>query len=379
MTAPTLNAAPVYDILDCGPRNRFVANGKLVHNSQKINMQNLNQIKPITKRTPNGALIMTPAGWSRLFKRAPDMSQVMDTERRVWATQDCHVVGLRDVIMAPPGYKLVVADSSNIELRTGHLYCRQMDSSELLARGEDLYCDFATTFYGRPITKADKKERQHGKVAELQLLYQSGAESFRRAARIMGGVRLDEIQSQNTVDVYRAKRQAIKAMWNKGQKAIRTMMTGGGAYLDDWGLCFLEHNAIRLPNGMRLQYNNLRVETLVNFDGLEEQQTCYDDKEHRSLTKLYGGKLFQNVNQALARMVVFDQTKEIERKYGLYGRTGEGVVMSTHDEAGCIVREDHAEDCLEFMLGVMHESPKWWPELVVKAEGAIGQRYAEAK
>ena len=77
MTARTPNAAPVYDILDCGPRNRFAANGKLVHNSQKINMQNLPQIKPITKRTPNGALIMTPGGWSRLFKRAPDMGKIM--------------------------------------------------------------------------------------------------------------------------------------------------------------------------------------------------------------------------------------------------------------------------------------------------------------
>lgn len=379
MKAPTPTAAPVYDILDCGPRSRFAANGKLVHNSQKINMQNLNQIKPITKRTPNGALIMTPGGWSRLFKRAPDMSQIMDAQHRVWDTKDCHVVGLRDVIMAPPGYKLVVADSSNIELRTGHLYCRQMDSSAMLANGEDLYCAFAEVVYQRPITKADKKERQHGKVAELQLMYQAGADSFRRAARIMGGIRLTELEAQNTVDIYRAKRSDIKAMWYAGQRGIKTMMNGGGAYLDEWGLCKLEHNAVRLPNGMRLQYNNLRVERLVDFDGLESDQIVYDDKETRSMTKLYGGKLFQNINQALARIVVFDQTKEIEKKYGRYDRKGEGVVMSTHDEAGCLVREDRAEECLKFMLDAMHESPKWWPELVVKAEGDIGVRYSEAK
>lgn len=379
MTAPTPNAAPVYDIVNCGPRNRFAANGKLVHNSQKINMQNMNQIKPVTKRTPNGSLIMTPAGWSRLFKRAPDMSQIMDEQRRVWATQDCHVVGLRDVIMAPPGYKLVVADSSNVELRTGHLYCGQMDSSELLARGEDLYLDFAQSFYNRPLTKADKKERQHGKVAELQLMYQSAAESFRRAARLMGGVRLTELEAQATVDVYRAKRQNIKQMWYTGQKAVKAMMGGDSMYIDQWGLCRTEHNGILLPNGMRMQYSNLRAELLTDFDGLESPQIVYDEKENRKMTKLYGGKVFQNVNQALARIVVLEQTLEIEKKYGRYQHRGEGVVMSTHDEAGVIIREDKAEECLEFMLGAMHESPKWWPQLVVKAEGAIGQRYSEAK
>lgn len=345
----------------------------------KINMQNMNQIKPVTKKTPNGSLIMTPGGWSRLFKRAPDMSQIMDWERRVWNTQDCHVVGLRDVIQAPPGYRLVVADSSNIELRTGHLYCGQMDSSDLLARGEDLYCDFATSFYGRQITKADKKERQHGKVAELQLMYQAAAESFRRAARIMGGIRLTELEAQTTVDVYRAKRSAIKQMWYVGQKAVKAMMEGSRMDIDQWGLCHTEHNAVVLPNGMKLQYSNLRTEMLMDFDGLESPQIVYDDKEHRKMTKLYGGKVFQNINQALARIVVLDQSIEVEKKYGAYGRPGEGVVMSTHDEAGCVVREDKAEECLEFMLAAMHESPKWWPQLKVKAEGGIGIRYSDVK
>jgi hypothetical protein len=123
----------------------------------KINLQNLNQLKPVTKKTPNNSLIMTPAGWSRLFKRAPDMSQIMDTERRVWSTQDCHVVGLRDVIMAPPGYKLVVADMSNNELRMCHYLCGENNTMDALRRGEDLYCNFASTFFSRPITKADKK------------------------------------------------------------------------------------------------------------------------------------------------------------------------------------------------------------------------------
>jgi hypothetical protein len=346
----------------------------------KINLQNLNQLKPITKKTPNGSLIMTPAGWSRLFKRAPDMSQVMDTERRVWATQDCHVVGLRDVIMAPPGYKLVVADLSNIELRMCHYLCGEQATMAALARGEDLYCNFGSVFYSRPITKADKKERQHGKVAMLQLQFQAGADSFRRAARIMAGVRLTEIEAQATVDVYRATYTNIKQMWYEGQRAIPKCANGGGFYLDPRGLCFVEHNAIRRPNGMRLQYHNLRQELLQDFDGLEQLQWVYDDKEKRSMTKTYGGKFaVQGPTQALSRDVIVEHQNKIERALCAGGDRMEGVTLLVHDEVVACVREDRADWALDMMLETMHTAPKWCSDLPLAAEGAIGQRYSEAK
>ena len=344
----------------------------------KLNCQNLNQIKGVTKRTPNGSLIMTPAGWSRLFKRAPDMSQVMDTEHRVWNTSDCHVVGLRDTIMAPPGYKIVACDSSTIELRIAHWLCGQHDTVAQLNNGEDLYCSFSSTLYGRTITKADKKERQHGKVAMLQLQYQAGAESFRRAARLMGGVRLTEIEAQATVDVYRAKYPAIKQQWYVGQRAIPKCASGGGFYLDQRGLLFVEHNAVRLPNGMRLEYHNLRQEEVLGFDGLPELQWRYDCKETRGAKKTYGGVFgVQNPTQALAALVVMTQQSTIER--ALTNRGWGGVVLSVHDEVVACVKEDHAEEALAFMVSAMKQPPKWGADLPLGAEGGIGVRYSDCK
>lgn len=346
----------------------------------KINLQNLNQLKPVTKKTPNGSLIMTPGGWSRLFKRAPDMSQIMDTEHRVWATGDCHVVGLRDVIMAPPGYKIVVADLSNIELRMCHYLCGEDQTMAALRRGEDLYCNFATTFFGRPITKVDKKERQHGKVAMLQLQFQSGAEAFRRAARIMAGVRLNEIEAQATVDIYRATYTNIKQMWYEGQRAIPKCASGGGFYLDPRGLCYVEHNAIRRPNGMRLQYHNLRQELLVDFDGLEQLNWVYDDKENRKMTKTYGGKFaVQGPTQSLSRDVIVEHQNKVERALCAGGDRMEGVTLVVHDELVACVREDRAEWALGMMLDTMHIAPKWCHDLPLAAEGGIGQRYSAAK
>jgi hypothetical protein len=141
----------------------------------------------------------------------------------------------------------------------------------------------------------------------------------------------------------------------------------------------VEHNAVRLPNGIRMQYHNLRQELLMNYDGLEELTWVYDDKEDRKMKKIYGGKFVQNCTQALARIIVFEQKARIERRIGSYERHGEGVVLSTHDEVGALVREDRAEETLALMLEEMSQSPKWWPYIPVKAEGAIGQRYSEAK
>lgn len=346
----------------------------------RINLQNLNQIKGITKKTPNGSLIMTPGGWSRLFKRAPDMSKIMDAEQRVWDTADCHVVGLRDTIMAPPGYKLVVADLSNVELRVAHYLCGEESTMEALRRGEDLYCRFSSTFYGRPITKADKKERQHGKVAMLQLQFQSGAEAFRRAARIMAGVRMTEQEAQQTVDVYRGMYSNIKQMWWTGQQAIPKCANGGGFWLDQRGLCYVEHNAIRRPNGMRLRYHNLRQEELLGFDGLPEVSWVYDDKETRKMTKTYGGKFgVQGPTQSLSRDIIVHHQNQIERALvGNNDRT-EGVTLCVHDEVVSVVREDRAEWALDMMLEVMHKPPQWCADLPLAAEGAIGQRYSSCK
>lgn len=347
----------------------------------KINMQNMGRVKGISKRTPPKTLIMTPGGPSILVKRSPDMKHILDAQGRVWPTRQTHQVGLRDMLLAPPGYKLVVADLSNIELRMCHYLCGQHDTIELLRQGADLYCDFSTTFYGRQITKADDKERQHGKVAMLQLQFQSGAEAFRRAARIMAGVRLDELEAQNTVDVYRAKYDRIKQMWYTSQRAIPRCAQGGGFYLDERELVYVEHNALRLPDGTRLRYHNLRQEELIGFDGLPDVQWVYDDKEKRHMTKTYGGKFgVQGPTQALANRVIVHHQNIIERELGAYDRMGEGVVLAVHDEVVAVVREDRAEDALAFMMDVMHNcNPDWCPDLPLAAEGAIGQRYSECK
>jgi len=344
-----------------------------------VNLQNLTNNRPVTPETIPGALLATDAGRQTLDRYDKDAGVVYTAEGDAIGEKDTtrsvHVYGLRDALVAPKGYRIVAADSSNIELRVAHLLAGQMDTIERIRNGEDLYCWFAGDLYGRLITKADDKERKHGKVGMLQLQFKSGSGSFQTAARVMGGIMLTIDESQETVDLFRAKFPMFPKIWNKCQDAISDMYHGRHVYIDQWGLCYTEHNAIVLPNGMRLHYSNLRRE----FDEDFGWQWKYDDKETGATKSLYGGSLFANIVQSLARIVVFDQTLTIEKRWGTYQDNDQGVALIVHDEAVAVIREDLAQQAEKDMVSIMSVPPSWWPQLPVAAEGGVGRTYGDAK
>ena len=341
----------------------------------KINLQNNGRPRAVTDKTLVGTLLATHNGL-RTFDSLVDDRFVNTREGSIFDLKEkdgyCHELGLRDAIRAPKGYKIVVRDSSNIELRVCHLLAGQMDTIERVRQGEDLYCWFATDLYGRTITKGDKKERQHGKVAMLQLQFQSAEKSFQTAARVMGNIHVSLDDSILTKQMFRGKFREIPKLWYRCQDCIAHMHRGDRVPVDRWGLCTTEKNAIVLPNGMRMHYKNLRIEQDERFG----DQWVFDDKETRKPKKLYGGALVENIVQALARIIVFDQTLTIESKWAA---PGEGVVMIVHDEVVNLVREDRAQAALDHMAQVMDTSPSWWPDLPLNSEGDIADTYGAAK
>lgn len=352
---------------------------------QKLNMQNMTGTRLIGPKTLFGTLIRTPRGIERLHNYNKETGQIMCQDGMIFNQRDVNkelqvwVAGLRDCIVAPPGFRLVVIDSSQIELRVCHMLAGQLDTVDELRRGIDVYSSFASTIYGRPITKGDQKERQHGKVGMLQLQYQAGWKSFRNAARVMGGVRLNEDQAQNTVQVYRSRFTEVQRFWYNCQRGIESMARGGGRYLDQWGIVKVESNRLSMNGFAPLDYHNLRQELISFGDEDPTLQWVYDDKEERFAKRIYGGSVTENLCQWLARNIVLTQTAVLESRWGSYDRHGEGVVLSVHDEAVLCVREDRADDCLADGLREFAVPPAWWPQLPVKGEGGTGRTYAECK
>ena len=120
---------------------------------------------------------------------------------------------IRNCIRAPDGYKCVVGDSSNIELRFAMVMAGQTDAIEQIkhydALGDeadsDLYCDFSTKLHGRVITntEADYKERFIGKVAMLSLQYSSAHVTFMNMLRNLAGIIVTENEAKRIVNLYR--------------------------------------------------------------------------------------------------------------------------------------------------------------------------------
>lgn len=348
----------------------------------KINLQNLGRGRTPTEKTLNGTLLVTDKGF-RTFERVEafeDKDQddvVYFREGGSELAKKVHCFGLRDGLKAPAGKKLVVADSSNIELRVAHTLAGQADTVAKLRAGKDLYSEFAQDIYGYAVNKKDHpKERQHGKVGMLQLQYQSGDASFQNAARIMGGINLTKDESVYTVGLYREKFHKLPAFWRQCGKAIKAMASNQPMAIDEFGLCNTGDKCIYLPRGRVLRYPGLREEFDEEWGGM---QWVYNDPRTGALKRLYGGAVTENICQALAGTIITDQCLEIEKEYGRYDRLDEGVALTVHDEAVTVVADERAQGCLDFALKTMATSPQWWPELPLAAEGDIAQRYGSAK
>lgn len=271
---------------------------------------------------------------------------------------------IRKAIKAPPGYCVVVGDSSNIELRVAMTAAGDTKVVEQFRRGDDLYCDFATDIYGRVITEEDEHERLVGKIAMLSLQYGSGAETFREMLRTMTGIIISMNEAFDIVDKYRYKYRRVSDTWGRLQQEILPAIHNRDEFLaldaNGWVVTLGEGFAI--PGLPGVVYKDLRN------DG--------DGWKYRSGTdanvRLYGGKVFENFCQHVARHIVLWQTARIHRRYP--------VALSVHDEAVCVVPEKDAEDCKAFMEESLVLAPKWCRKhipLACKVE--IAQSYGDAK
>lgn len=274
---------------------------------------------------------------------------------------------LRKAIEAPDGDVCVVADSSNIESRILDWLAMQEDAMEVYRKadaktGPDVYCVMAEKIYNKPINKVDNPdERQMGKVAKLGLGYGMGAEKFITPVRIMAKKKIDAAFSQLVVQAYRSGHPQVVKLWRRADSAITAIANGQlGVAIDPRGVVTTCAGGIQLPNGLVIRYPDLQKDA----DG-------WSYWNGRSREKLYGAKVVENIVQALARIVVMDQTLNIN--------TYLPVAISVHDEAVGVTAEAEGKDALEFSLNCMRKSPEWGMDLPLNSEGSFNRSYGEAK
>jgi hypothetical protein len=284
---------------------------------------------------------------------------------------------LRKSLRAPDGYKVVVADLSGIELRVNHFLWQEPTSIKLFQddpENADLYKDFASSLYDKPIEEVTKQERQVGKVAHLGLGFGAGAKTFKDVAKLMGGVDLTMKESEDVVYKWRGAYGKIAAGWKTCHRALSHIANFSPErntfYIDPWDLCYVTEGGIKTPLGM-IRYPHLREE--------QDKETGMNEwvyGEGRRKARIYAGKVTENIVQHLAREVISDHMLKVAKT-----RLGKMYppALTVHDELVYVVREEHAQEMLDLVQSIMRQGVDWWPELVTWSEGDIADTYGDAK
>ena len=274
---------------------------------------------------------------------------------------------IKHAIMAPAGYQIIDSDSSQIEARTLAWLAGQDDLVKAFENGEDVYKIMASAIYGKPVAAITTEERFVGKTTILGSGYGMGAAKFQSQLKTFG-VYLDLKECQRIISVYRETYPRIAAFWKAAGKALEHIRDNQTSTLGRDKILKIEGTkGIRLPNGMYIKYPNIRM--VQKDDGSTEM--VYDTKRGKATVpnRIYGGKVTENVCQALARIVIGKQMLMIAKKYK--------IVMTVHDAIACLVPDEELEAGKEFVELCMRLRPEWAPDLPLNCEAGYGRSYGE--
>ena len=316
---------------------------------------------------------------------------------------------LRKAIMAPDGYQLVVGDLSQIEPRVLAWLADYDDMLNIFRAGGDPYAAFGSQMFNIPgLTKESHPDlRQSAKSALLGCGYGLGWSSF--ASQLLTGflgappVRYERafskalnvnkdmaerflewseteiklrdiphtctyaelvhhaIAAKRIIDIYRATAYPVVSFWDMCSSLLVSALVNGKEHTHKC-LTFRQ-GEIELPNGMCLRYPDLREVK----DEKGRSQWVYGP----DATKLYAGKITNNVTQALARVVMTDGMLRVGKRYP--------VVGTVHDELIALVPDSEVEEAKTWVLEQMTMEPRYMPGIPLSADGGAHRRYGEAK
>lgn len=262
---------------------------------------------------------------------------------------------IRTALIPTDGNLLHVCDFSAIEARVLAWLAGEEWVLDVFRRGEDLYCAAASRMFGVPVEKngANSELRAKGKVAVLALGYQGGV----GALRAMGGERMGmtDAEMSNTVTAWRKANPHIVAFWTKVEKAVaRAITTGKETYMPR--LTFTPYRGglrITLPSGRALFYVRFRVEHKMSYEGVNQTTRKWE------IIETYGGKLTENIVQAVARDLLAHALLQLEDE-------DVRTLFHIHDEA---VAESPDTETLQTMERIFSEPPQWAQTLPLAGAG----------
>lgn len=271
---------------------------------------------------------------------------------------------IRTAFVAKPGCTFHVCDFSAIEARVIAWLAGEAWVLEAFRHGKDIYCETASKMFGVPVEKHGQNAhlRQRGKVAVLALGYGGGVAAL--DAMGAGRMGLTEAEELDIVKKWRKANTHIVSLWRTVERAaVAAIDTGQMVKIHRGIILRMEGTTltVQLPSGRKLCYPNasteeremLRGGSPLEYDGVNQVTRQW------SHVRTYGGKLTENLVQAIARDILAVVLLRARHN-------GLNVVFHIHDE---IIVEAEAGQTLADVETLFDTPPTWCEGLPLKGAG----------
>ena len=276
---------------------------------------------------------------------------------------------LRSCIKAEPGNSLVSVDFNAIEARVLAWLSGNKRVVALFRAGDDPYVAEAKA--------QGSTDRKFGKVMVLGLGYGMGGAKFKETAKLQAGIKITEDQAKAAVDLWRMTNWPVTDLWKIMDATCRRALTTPGTAIHAHETeCMFLYNPmnktmrLRLPSGRHLWYQNMRVESITGeliHDGVNSFTKKW------GIIRTYGGKLVENVVQAIARDILMEFMRTLHLN-------GAKLVGSVHDEVIIETGNHKAQAALEWCIlraRRLEQDVPWLKGLPLDASGWTGERYGK--
>ena len=277
---------------------------------------------------------------------------------------------IRTTFIPKKNHRFIIADFSAIEARIIAYLSNEKWRIDVFNTHGKIYEASASKMFKVDINEITKESelRQKGKIAELALGYQGGV----KALVSMGAYNMNLCESEliEIVKAFRSSNPNIVKLWNNAQKAFIEAVKNKSVVHIDKNISFIyEGNIlfIKLPSGRRLSYirpkidyNNIFNKYIITYEGIDPTT-----KKSKRLTT-YGGKLVENIVQAIARDVLAQAMMNLRNK-------GFNIVMHVHDEI--VLEVENGVSSVEEVCEIMCKENRYLKGLKLKADGFESKYY----
>lgn len=311
--------------------------------------------------------------------------------------RDPNQLALRKAIKAPAGYKVVAADSSQIEARMLAYIAGQDDLVQMFRDGRDPYSEMAANFNvgmtadeikagAESGNKTAKVYRNVGKTAILSAGYGTSYRKFADTLLRQGTKLYDDLEKHYAMaqwchTVYRQSVPQIVGLWRRCQGVIELLEAGQSGHFggptDDLFTFGPEPMmpgkppvpTVAMPSGFKLRYPELRVQ--MSDKGMPEYVYTRIRGKNKIAQRIYGAAFVENCTQGISFQLLMWQACRMQE-------AGIQLKGNIHDSWYTIVPESQVEQTSELMHYWMSQVPPWLPNFPVACKAEIGDDFTVA-